>query len=474
MRLTLVTRVTTVAVGIIVLSFLAWAAIVFRSTATTFVEERRELLAGSGDAADDLVRAVEDAYAQGRWSAVRALAADASERTPARAFLVVDAGLRVRAATTPVWTGAVVTKEGAAGLRIRLADASDGQVIDAELAVSDPIPLADAAHAPLGWLVPLPAAGRDAGTRFATRVWHTAGIWLMGVVIAATGALVWVLRSSLVPVDRLTRAARELQAGRIPAPLPRSGAAELGDLVDAFNAATATVSETDRLRKQLVADVAHELRTPVTNLRGQVEALQAGLLRPDAEFADTLQAETRMLERLVDDLQQVALSDAGALRLHLQPLPLRDTLASLLAPLAAAAGAAWSCDGPDDLVASADEDRLRQILTNLVDNSSRHRHDAGLEIGLTCRSEHGCAIVDYRDNGPGIAEADRPHIFDRFFRAEKSRSRSTGGAGLGLTIVKALTEAMGGTIRYVASNSNGAGATFELTLPRARSDEGDR
>lgn len=463
MRLSLVTRLTIVVVGIIVASFAVWTAVAFRTTAVTFVAERHRLQAASDDAADSLVQDVDAAYATGGWPAVQRTVSALGPPLD-RGVLVLDEALQVRAASHARWEHAVVTDEGAAGLRVSVRTTGGPEAFDADLVGVSSTRLTEPDGTPWGRLVRVPGSESEDGRSFASRVWRTAAVWLLGVVAIAVGLLVWVLRTSLAPIVRLTRAARELQAGRTPAALSGGGSAEVGELVDAFNAAAAAVHETHRQRRQLVADVAHELRTPLTNVRGQVETLAAGLVDDIPAIVDSLQTEVRMLERLIDDLQQLALADAGALRLVPQPLPLRETLATLVAPLARAVDAQWTCDGPTDLMVLADEDRLRQVVSNLVENAARHV-PRGLAISVRCWRDADVAVFQVTDNGPGVPATHRTHIFERFYRAEPSRGRHTGGAGLGLTIVRALVEAMGGSIRYVAME--GAGARFEIRLPRS-------
>jgi two-component system sensor histidine kinase BaeS len=241
-----------------------------------------------------------------------------------------------------------------------------------------------------------------------------------------------------------------------------SGHTEIDRLISAFNAATAAIEQTENMRRQLIADIAHELRTPVTNLRGQLEAAAAGLIDADAELLATLDSEVQLLAQLVEDFQQLAVSDAGQLRLTLEPLPLRATLEAIVVPMAQRASADVHLTIDPRLQVQADAQRMRQVFGNLVENAHRHRTE-GLMLTLTAERIGSTARIRFADNGPGIAAADQPHVFERFYRAEKSRNRASGGAGLGLTIAKALIEAMRGEIRLLPGT--GAGAVFEIELP---------
>ena len=473
MSSSLVTRLTLVVALILSLSFAAWLAIVHRSTSVTYREVQSEITTGadaSAGAGAAIRPALEAAFARDGWSEVRTAVArmgtDADDAAPQ--VVVLDESLGVAAASIEAWRSGQATRLADGSVRVRAEVIDEGRAVEMEVTASNPAPLSTTDGRVWGHVLVLPP--RDEAelgdpAAFAARVSRAAAIWLAGVVVLAMAATAWVIRRSLAPVDRLTSAARELQEGRVPARLQREGSSEIGALVDAFNAATAAIARTGELRRQWTADIAHELRTPVTNIKGQLEALDAGLVTADADFVGILQAETRQLERLVQDFHELAISDAGQLRLHLQPLPLRDTLEGILGPLADGARATWRVEGPAAVEVLADEERLRQVVANLVENAARYT-PVPLVLEVVVRGEADAGVFELRDNGLGVAAADRPFIFDRFYRAEKSRSRMTGGSGLGLAIVQSLVQAMGGSIRY--ADVPGAGATFVVTLPRPR------
>jgi two-component system sensor histidine kinase BaeS len=202
----------------------------------------------------------------------------------------------------------------------------------------------------------------------------------------------------------------------------------------------------------------------LTNIKGQLEAAESGLITDNPEMISTLRAESRLLERLIDDFQQLAISDAGQLRIHLQTLPVADLLREILSPFIEQSMAKLEFNVPNDLHIVADEERMRQVFGNLMENSIRH-HPKQLVIQLAAERCNDFVTIIFSDNGPGVDEQDQDYIFDRFYRAEKSRNRSTGGSGLGLSIVKALVEAMNGSVRYLAHPA--AGARFEIRLPAA-------
>ena len=271
----------------------------------------------------------------------------------------------------------------------------------------------------------------------------------------------WLMKRSLLPIERLKMAARELQHGRIPAQLANPGTAEFDELIETFNRATEAIGQTEEIRRTLIANIAHELRTPVTNVKAQLEALDSGLIQP-GDCSRTLQVETRVLERLMDDFQQLAVADAGQLQLHIQEIPLLQAIQDVVAPLIEKADAKLILDVPETVVIRADIDRLYQVFGNLMENSVRHRRD-GLMIRISGRVVDEDVQIRFADNGPGIDAIHRPYVFERFYRAEESRNRSTGGSGLGLTIVRGIVQAMGGGIRL--SEKPGAGTEFVLSFP---------
>jgi signal transduction histidine kinase len=229
-----------------------------------------------------------------------------------------------------------------------------------------------------------------------------------------------------------------------------------------------SLARTERLRRTMVTDVAHELRTPLTNLRGYLEALQDGVASPGPEVIASLHEEAVHLSRLVDDLQDLALAEAGQLPLERRPVPVADVVAPvarLLAPQASAHGVTLETDLPPDLPpVDADPGRARQIVHNLLGNAVRHTPSGG-RVRVTALPAGPEVEVRVTDTGEGIPPEHLPHVFERFYRADRSRARATGGAGIGLAIVKQLVEAHGGRVGVVSLP--GLGSTFRFTLPTA-------
>ncbi|GAA2800320.1 HAMP domain-containing sensor histidine kinase [Kitasatospora paracochleata] len=291
------------------------------------------------------------------------------------------------------------------------------------------------------------------------------------VAWTATLVLLVTLAVSALVGRRLVRPLRALihTAGQDPddfALAPVTTRDETGYLAVAFNHLTERRRQTDEQRKAMVADIAHELRTPLTNIRGWLEVTRDGLVEPTPELIGSLHDEALVLQRVIEDLQDLASADAGTLRLHPAPLDTGDLLRQVTAAHRAEAtanGLDISLDATPHLDLVADSDRLRQVLGNLVSNAVRHTPPGG-HITLACRGDRDTVEITVVDTGTGIDPDDLVHVFDRFWRAEKSRSRRTGGSGLGLAIARQLVHAHGGTID--AASTLGEGTTMTLRLPR--------
>jgi len=293
--------------------------------------------------------------------------------------------------------------------------------------------------------------------------------WLLpGLAVALLASLALtasVVRRVTAPVEALNAGARALAAGRLDARVPAARRDELGELARSFNAMAAALERNENVRRDLVSDVAHELRTPLAGARASIEAAQDGLVPADAAFLASLQEDVGSLARLVDDLQQLSLAQAGALRMQTADVPVAGLVGRALdavRPEAARRGLSLRGEVPERLAARADADRLLQVVRNLVANALAH---ARAEIVVSAAERDGRVELRVADDGPGVPPEAAPRVFDRFFRADASRSRATGGTGLGLAIARQLAALMGGTLAL--ENRPGAGATFVLTLPRA-------
>ncbi|MGC9541465.1 ATP-binding protein [Streptomyces sp. UG1] len=291
-----------------------------------------------------------------------------------------------------------------------------------------------------------------------------------GLVLAVTVAVTAVVATRLVrPLRALTEAAQ--QPPELHVRVPVTTRDETGILAVAFNELTERRERLEAQRKAMVSDIAHELRSPLTNIRGWLEVTRDGVVDPAPALLASLHEEALVLQRVIDDLQDLADADAGTLRLHREPVRADDLLHQVAAAHRVAADTArvalrTSADGSPWL--DADPVRMRQALGNLVSNALRHTPADGT-VTLAARRDGDFVVLDVTDTGTGIDPQDLPHVFDRFWRAEKSRSRRTGGSGLGLPIVRHLVAAHGGTVD--AASEPGAGSVFTLRLPAAEAPD---
>lgn len=292
---------------------------------------------------------------------------------------------------------------------------------------------------------------------------------IAGLIATGLGVLVALVfaRRMARPIEAISAAASSLAQGklsvRIPAP---RGEDEIARLARNFNRMAEALEKLEAERRAMIADIAHELRTPLTVMQGRLEAIQDGVVPLEMGEIDRLHQQARLLSRLVEDLRTLSLADAGRLNLALQPL----NLAELARRMAAAFGAALETkqvalelrlpEGP--VPVRADPDRLAQVIGNLLTNALEHT-PAGGRIALEVAKDTTHAHLRVLDSGPGIPAEALNKVFDRFYRAEASRSRATGGSGLGLSIVKALVELHKGTV--AAHNRPEGGALFEVRLP---------
>jgi signal transduction histidine kinase len=295
-----------------------------------------------------------------------------------------------------------------------------------------------------------------------------------GLAAGAAGiAVVGLLsRRVLAPVSGLSSAARRLGRGDLSQRVDASARDEIGELGRTFNIMAEELEQAEHQRRNLMADVAHELRTPLSNIQGYVEALRDGLVSPEAETIETLHHQVLHLTHLVEDLRLLALAEAGSLRLYRTPDQLGAVVRAAetaFRPRAEAKGVTISIDAPDDLpLVSIDRSRVQQVVQNLVENAIFHTLKGGA-ISIVATVAADTLRVTVADSGDGIAAADLEHIFDRFYRVDPSRTRATGGAGLGLTIAKQLIEAHDG--RLWAESTPGEGSRFIFELPVAYSTD---
>ena len=287
----------------------------------------------------------------------------------------------------------------------------------------------------------------------------------LGVLLIAALVMVFAGRRLVRPILALTGAAQRMTNGDHAARVPVTGRDEVARLGHAFNAMAESIQHHDVQRKAMVSDVAHELRTPLANIKGYLVASEDGVVPLDKELVTSLLEEAGLLERLVVDLQDLALADAGMLRLHPAPRDLGDIAQQVVSahrPAAEQAGVTLSAEVSGVAPAVVDGARIRQALGNLVSNAVRFTESGGHVLVGVRRVGNGYNLT-VTDNGAGIAAEHLPYLFDRFYRAEHSRSRTTGGSGLGLAITKHLIEAHHGTITVTSTPEHGS--TFTIWVP---------
>ena len=289
-------------------------------------------------------------------------------------------------------------------------------------------------------------------------------------IIAGAGGLALVSlvsRQMLAPLQALGGVASRLGRGDLNQRAVDSGPREVRRLARSFNRMAEDLQDAEERRRNLVADVAHELRTPLFNIQGYLEAVKDGLLEPNEETIDTIHQQALQLGRLVEDLRLLAQAEGGALHLDLEP----DSLTEVARGTVEGARARAETNGielryeesmPLPLVVM-DRSRIAQVIGNLLDNAIQHTREGGIVTVSAGLGQNGEAVVRVADQGEGIPEEALPMVFERFYRVDPSRARTTGGAGLGLTIAKRLVEAHGGEIS--AESVLGEGSTFSFTLP---------
>lgn len=286
-------------------------------------------------------------------------------------------------------------------------------------------------------------------------------------VVVGISAGIWVSRTMAAPLDRLAEAAQAIGAKDLSRRVEVRGSQEVIAVSQAFNEMAVALQNAEAVRRNLIADVAHELRTPLTVLQGNLQAILDDVYPLDKEEVARLYDQTRLLIRLVNDLHELAQVEMRQFPVQPQPTDLRRLVQEAVAtyaPMAEEAGVTLRADVPPEVpLINADPARLTQALQNLLSNALRHTPDAGI-ITIQLARETNSLRLSVRDTGSGIAAEHLPHVFDRFYRTDRGRSRDAGGAGLGLAIVKAIVEAHGGRVQAM-SRGRGQGSTFVIILP---------
>ena len=292
-------------------------------------------------------------------------------------------------------------------------------------------------------------------------------LWAVAAASLAAGLVgLYVTRRIVWPLRALTRASHRIAGGSYEQRLDPGAPGEIGELAEAFNIMAGTLEQSEELRVQLLADVAHEFRTPLSNLRGYLEGLEDGVFDP-GELQAPLQRQVERLERLVNDLSLLSRVETGNLDLHSQPVDANGLLSEAAAefsPRFAGKGVSLAVRPLDRaLLVQADAERTLQVLANMLANALRFT-PAGGQVELVALAKRAEVRFEVRDTGPGVPVGQQALLFRRFYRADPARGREDGsGSGIGLTLAKQLVERQGGEIGVVSES--GKGSTFWFTLP---------
>ena len=425
------------------------------SRRATLVEDREVFGPRRLPPLDGVGAQIQAAYGAGGWPATRTTLTAIGARLGNRLLALDPANRPVAASSADLESVKIVSATPDGGLSLRTS--SESALAKLELRGVPTFPVHDPEGLEVGRVYVLPA---DSGGPVISN--PIVPIWIASTLGTAAVALLLAFALSgriLHPVSELTAAAHRMRQGDLEVRVVPRGDDEIARLGRAFNEMAERLGDIERTKRQMVGDVAHELRSPVTNLRCGLEAIQDGLVALDRDRIDALHSETLLLQRLIADLQDLALAEAGSLALERQPVDVAEIVRRALGADQGGAAVTVAID-PRAAEVTADAGRLEQILRNLVSNARRHTPDDG-RIDIRATRDGGQVRIAVADTGSGIRPEHLPHVFDRFYRADPSRDRATGGAGLGLAIVRRLVEAHGGS---VSAESGGAGHGTIVTI----------
>ncbi|MFH0941993.1 MAG: ATP-binding protein [Chloroflexota bacterium] len=319
---------------------------------------------------------------------------------------------------------------------------------------------------------PVPAGANTAEADFLSRV--NRSLWITGLAAAAVALLagLFLTRQITSPVRALTRGAREISRGNLAYRVKAESGDEVGELVKSFNTMAANLAASEQQRRRMTADIAHELRTPLTIVEGTVDGMLDGVFAPDRERLTTIKEQAALLTRLIGDLRDLSLAEAGQLKLELAPGDIARLVRGKLEQVkltAQAKGILLKLEAEDNLpLIETDHMRIEQVVANLLTNAIHHTPPGGsITVSVKTATQpvdnQRGILISVADTGEGIAAEHLPHIFERFYRVSDSRARSEGGTGLGLAIVKHLVLAHQG--RVWAESEPGKGSRFSVFLP---------
>jgi signal transduction histidine kinase len=298
--------------------------------------------------------------------------------------------------------------------------------------------------------------------------WSRGTIWSVLIGGSTAGGLSYLVAKRIMkPIRQMEKTIQQFAEGHLEARLPASEIPEFNQLATSFNRMATSLEGVEQRRRELVGDLTHELRTPLTVLEGYLEGLSDGTIDSSPEVFQRLVKETTRLRRLVNDLQELSKAEAGYLPIHLQPLEVQPLLSSLIRKFADQLldeGPTLHLECPNSLPrVKADPERVEQILVNLIGNALQYTAEGSVTVQAWNQPDKVWIAV--RDTGQGIAAEDLPHVFERFWRSDRSRTRDSGGSGIGLAISRRLVELQGGEI-FVESELD-QGSTFRFWLPLA-------
>jgi len=315
---------------------------------------------------------------------------------------------------------------------------------------------------------------------FAFRVFEIRdSLWKLALAGAAAAAIAlamarWLARGMTQPLRDMARAAHRMETGDYSQRVHTISRDEVGQLAVAFNNMSTELESLERLRRDLVANVSHELKTPISALRAHLENLLDGVERPDPETLQIMLNQSERLTRLVDQLLDLSRIESGELRLNRTPVPLHSLVRRVLSEIEVARadrGVRVSDAVRDDLPpVLVDAERVHQVLYNLLDNALRYTPPGG-QVTVEAYRTNGSCVVAVTDTGHGIAPEHLPWLFERFYRADAARARGDGGTGIGLAIARSVVEAHGGHVELGRGPSGGA--RFRFVLPAATPDFAD-
>lgn len=299
--------------------------------------------------------------------------------------------------------------------------------------------------------------------------WSRGAFWSMIVGGTTAGALSYLVSQRIMqPLVQMQRITQRFAAGYLEERMPSSDIPELNRFADSFNRMALSLEDVEQRRRDLIGDLTHELRTPLTIVEGYLEGLSDGTIAPTPDTYQRLVNETGRLRRLVNDLQELSKAEAGYLPIKAQAFEVRSLLSALVQRFSdqlVESQVDLKLDCSQELpLAYADPERVEQILVNLIGNALRYTPVG--HVVVRAWSQSGMLWVAIADTGVGIAEEDLPHVFERFWRSDRSRDRNSGGTGIGLAISRRLVELQGGTI--AVQSELGKGSTFSFSLPVAQ------